>query len=238
MKLHHKSHLFGQTIVERHFPSEYEELTEVFTKTPLPLRDAQPYSTGRRSTPKRQWRTIGGTKKRILLPVDLPSLNVAFDVQLRKKHWSPQPYASDDVFAVTGDRSRGDFAKNNVFVEVEFGNTASLFRDLFKFQIASRERKGDVAVLVVGLRRLMKFHDSGVATFEKVDAMLPYLRIALQMPVWIVGLEPESWDDIRQRYEEMLTVAQDHGEECLPYETAFGVDIHIEDEPPTGSTGQ
>jgi hypothetical protein len=230
LKLHHRSHLFGQTIVERHFSTEYGELVDVLSNTPIRLREAGP--------PKRQWRKVGGGKKRILLPVDLPSLNISYDDQLRHRGWHSQPYASDDVFAVTGDRSRGDFEKNGVFVEVEFGNTASLFRDLFKFQIASRERKGEVAVLVVGIRKLMKFHDSGVATFEKLDSMLPYLRIAVQMPIWIIGLEPDGWDEIRERYEEMQAVVESQGEGAISFPDAFGVDIPIENEPPTGSEDQ
>ena len=48
----------------------------------------------------------------------------------------------------------GDFAKGGIFVEVEFGNMASAFRDLFKFQIASRSGAGRLGVLVVASDRV------------------------------------------------------------------------------------
>jgi Restriction endonuclease BglII len=230
MKLHHESHLFGQTIVREHFRDEYNELVELLTVTGVPLRSAGPFTTGQKKVPKRQSKMVRGERKKLLLPADLPALNEEFDKRLRTQHWSSQPYTRDDVFATTKDRSRGDFERNGVFVEVEFGNTASVFRDFFKFQVANRERIGEVAVLVTGTRQLMKFHDSGVTTFEKVQQTIPYLRIAVQMPVWIIGLEPDSWEPIRVRYNEMNEEATAHGDVCLTYDEAFGAPLPVDEE--------
>jgi Restriction endonuclease BglII len=231
MEIRSESHLYGETIVREHFANEYAELLQLLRSSDVPLRAAGPYSVGRGAPPKRQNRKIGGTTKKILLPADMPALNIAFDRALRANGWRSQPYASDDVFASAGDKSRGDFERNGVFVEVEFGNTASLFRDLFKFQVANRERKGEVAVLITGTRMLMKFHDSGVATFEKMKSMLPYLAVSIQMPIWIVGIEPSGWDRIRHRYDEMLSVANHNDEDCHPFEAVFGSELPVESEP-------
>jgi hypothetical protein len=231
MHLEHSSHLFGQTIIREHFPNEYTQLLFALENTELPLRPAGPFTTGRGGAPKRQSRRVaGGEKRKLLLPANMPRLNEIYDEVLRAEDWTPQPYAADDVFAVTGSQSKGDFAKNGVFVEVEFGNTASLFRDLFKFQVASRERQGEVAVLITATRKLMKFHDSGVATYEKVVSMLPYMRIGVQMPIWIVGIEPVEWEPVRQRYKEMFATATENGDKCITFEDAFGADLPVEED--------
>ena len=229
MHLHEESHLHGKTIIEHDFPEEYAELTAVLTSADVPLREPGPYQEGRGKPPKRQSR--GG--KMFLLPADLPSLNKEFDAAFRALDWQPQPYASDKVFALTKDRSRGDFQKNGVFVEVEFGNTASMFRDLFKFQVANRERKGEVAVLVTPVSRLARLHDSGVTTFEKIQGLMPYLAVSIQMPIWVIGLEPESFDSLRIRYGQMAAEAEAHGQLCHSVDDAMRGDF-TEDENESG----
>ena len=42
------------------------------------------------------------------------------------------------------------------------------------------------------------------------------------MPVWIVGIEPASWDPIKNRYDRMYRVATDNGVICHGFETVFG----------------
>jgi hypothetical protein len=51
------------------------------------------------------------------------------------------------------------------------------------------------------------------------------MRIGIQMPVWIVGLEPTSWDGIRDRYNRMFAVATDHDVPCHPFESVFGATL-------------
>lgn len=222
MKLVEASHLFGRTIVENDFPDEFAELMDVLTGTAVPLRPAAPFESGRGKPPKRQRRKIKGAERFILLPADLPALNVLVDKQLRTKDWESQPYASLDVMTASKDGSKGDFAKNGVFVEVEFGNTASLFRDLFKFQVANRERQGQVAVLVTPVRALARLHDSGITTYEKVEQLLPYMSVGIQMPIWIIGLEPDDIAPLRDRYVEMFESAMANSVDCHPLEAALG----------------
>jgi hypothetical protein len=222
------SHLFGETIIRTHFASQAEDIIAVLGRMEVPLRDARPFASGRgkANVPKRQSKG----KKYTLYPADLPALNVALDSQLRQRGWTAQPYASADVFASTKDRSRGDFFKDGVFVEVEFGNTASLFRDLFKFQVASRERQGEAAILVVAYRGLARFHDSGIATFEKLQSVKEYLSLVIQMPIWMIGIKPplqrlkEAYEDM---YEEAVNVG---GLECRSWSAALGGDYEEDGE--------
>jgi hypothetical protein len=222
MRLTEESHLFGRTIVEHDFPQQYSELMDVLSRTQVPLRDSGPFATGRGKPPKRQKRRIKGQNKYILLPADLPALNVSLDQQLRAKGWDRQPFASLDILTKTKDSSKGDFAKAGVFVEVEFGNTASMFRDLFKFQVANRERQGEVAVLVTAVKALARLHDSGITTYQKVEQLIPYMSVGVQMPIWIIGLEPDDIKPLRARYMEMFQVAEANGVECHPLDVALG----------------
>ena len=101
---------------------------------------------------------------------------------------------------------------------------ASAFRDLFKFQIASRSGAGRLGVLVVASDKVARFFDQGVATYEQVVRLLPYMGIGLQLPTVVVGLDLNDWTPIRARYEEMRAVAEANGLDCHPFEAVFGVE--------------
>lgn len=221
------SHLFGETIAEHGFPVEYDELLEILGSTALPLREAEPFTErGRPTTPKRQMKRVGGRRAAALFPVDQAALNRELQDRLRAVGWTAEPVATGHPLGTAADLAlRGDFAKEGLFVEVEFGNSASLFRDLFKFQVASRSGAGEVAVLIVATAHLAKFFDSGVATFEQATGLIPYMRIGIQMPVWIVGIEPASWEPIKDRYDIMHRVATEHGVTCHAFETVFGEEL-------------
>jgi hypothetical protein len=220
------SHLHGDVIAEHSFPLEYDSLIGLIGALEIPLRDAGPFrDTGRPLSPKRHVRSIGGLKKPFLLPVDQGALNGAIKKQLRAEGWSTEPVASGGL--VAGDERlglRGDFARGKVFVEVEFGNAASFFRDLFKFQVANRAQKGDVGVLLVATDKFARFFDSGVTTFEGAQRAKPYMAIGLQMPVWIIGIEPLSFDSIGARYAEMWEVCQANGVDCHDFNSVMTSD--------------
>ena len=205
------------------------ELKSVLTSVDVPLRPASPFTTtGRPATPKRQKKSFRGQHRYALMPIDQSAWNVAINAGLKNAGWTCQPVANH-ASEMVGANLVGDFVKNRVFVEVEFGNVASVYRDLFKFQIASRANTCDVAVLVAATSRLARLFDQGVASFEYLLTLREYLSIGLQMPVWIVGLDASNWTDIHQRYDEMYAVATANGIECHPFEVAASADS--DDEP-------
>lgn len=233
------SHLHGGTILEHDFPGEHIDLLDVLSEIDVPLRAADEFTTNTRPLrPKRQARTFLGVRKPALMPADLPTLNGELDHALDAKGWDSQPIASTSAMGGEAELLglKGDFVKNKVFVEVEFGNVASLFRDLFKFQIANRSGLGDVGVLIVATDRLARFHDQGVATYEAAQRLLPYLAIGIQMPIWIVGIEPTEWSGLRARYEEMWQRCADNGVDCHRFDAVYGVPETIADEPEDGAS--
>lgn len=224
------SHLYAETIAEGDFRDEWEELLDVLGAVDPPLRSAGPFTSGGRPpTPKRQFRTIGGVRRYAMFPIDQAAFNSILDGRLRGLGWARQPIARGDLVAgPIPNNLLGDFAKGGIFVEVEFGNMASGFRDLFKFQIASRSGAGRLGVLVVAADRVARFFDQGVATFEQVTRLLPYMGIGLQLPTVVIGLDLNDWSPVSRRYEEMRNVAESNGLECHSFEAVFGAPLQLE----------
>ena len=211
------------------FASEWKALQDILKNAPLPLRAAGPFTaTGRPMTPKRQTRVLAGKRALALLPIDQVALNAYLDASLGALGWDRQPLVLGSSFGAELDSYlKGDFALNGVFVEVEFGNTASLFRDLFKFQIAGRSGVGKVGVLVVATGPMTRLFDSGVATFEQAEKLLPAMNIGLALPTVIVGLEIDDWNPVRDRFVEMKAVVEGQGLICHGFEA-----VRKFDEPP------
>jgi len=49
--------------------------------------------------------------------------NKAFEIEFAKFNWTLQPLLYNDPKLI------GDFQKNDIFIEVQFGNSATLYRD-------------------------------------------------------------------------------------------------------------
>jgi hypothetical protein len=214
-------HRDADAILEGRFSSAWTELRETLAEISPPLRAAEPFTLGKRpDTPKRHKVKTSPVTYR-MLPIDQSELNFEIDRRLKTLGWKSQPYA---IEAVTGEKLptflQGDFAKQSVFVEVEFGNQASLFRDLFKFQIAGQTNAGQVGILVTATSQVARFFDSGVATFEQAQRLLPFMRIGLSLPTAIIGLDlsDEDWGRVEKRYAEMQAVAETNGVVCRSFD--------------------
>ena len=219
-------HQHGQTICEHDFPDEASSLVNTLSLLEPPVYQIDGFDeTSRPKKPKRQMRPLPGVgRKPFLMPVDQSSMNKAISRALRTDGWSSEPVAAGPMASPeTPLGLKGDFVRNGVFVEVEFGNVASMHRDFFKFQIANRAGAGAVGVLIVATDRLARFFDSGVATFEIASKSRPFLAIGVQMPIWIIGIEPDDFEfAIGPRYREMWELCRSNGVECHPWEDALG----------------
>lgn len=131
---------------------------------------------------------------------DLPSLsrpefNKRLDAIFQKKGWAAQPliFESDnDAYA------RFDFLKDRVGVEVQFGHSSFIGIDLLKFQVASYSNLNsiDFGVYITTTtafqKHMEKVHGQkwkGSLTFEKVVRYLPHIRSAIQVPIYVIGVD-------------------------------------------------
>jgi hypothetical protein len=122
-----------------------------------------------------------------------PGFNSLLRERFITKGWEDQPY-------VFGDRSdpgaRMDFLKERVGIEVEFGHSSFLGIDLLKFQVSSfsGQDRIDVGVYMVTTRefqsKMTEYGNNwtGSLTFEKVTRYLPHLKSAIQVPVYVIGV--------------------------------------------------
>ena len=91
-----------------------------------------------------------------------------------------------------------DFLKERIGIEVGFGHASFLGIDLLKFQVASYSAldKIDLGVYVVTTSKFQKFMRAdcqqkweGSLTFEKVRKYLPHFKSAIQVPIYVVGID-------------------------------------------------
>lgn len=125
-------------------------------------------------------------------------LNQYIKLSLVQKGWSAEPDASPDDI---NDALRFDFEKDleindtetlKVRIEVEFGNAASYYRDLYKFQRAFTYKNADICILILPLNKLSTRIDSGLANFEKAKRELPDSILSTTVPIIVIGLENDT----------------------------------------------
>ena len=123
-----------------------------------------------------------------------PGFNKALRESFVAKGWTDQPYVFGD------DEELGakmDFLKERVGIEVGFGHASFIGIDLLKFQVSSYSALDqiDVGIYVVTTRRFQKHMASlnqnweGGLTFEKVKRYLPHFKSAIQVPIYVLGVD-------------------------------------------------
>lgn len=124
-----------------------------------------------------------------------PHFNEVLKDLFAKKGWESQP----SVFDERRDPSaKMDFLKERVGIEVGFGHASFIGIDLLKFQITSYSGldKIDVGVYIVTTRNFQKTMKKeynqkweGSLTFEKVRRYLPHFKSAIQVPIYVIGID-------------------------------------------------
>jgi len=124
-----------------------------------------------------------------------PKFNEILDKQFPEKGWERQPA----VFGEPGDpAAKMDFLKERIGIEVEFGHSSFLGIDLLKFQVCSYSGldKIDAGIYIVTTKDFQKimrtnFNQNweGSLTYEKVLRYLPHFKSAIQVPIYVIGLE-------------------------------------------------
>ena len=123
-----------------------------------------------------------------------PAFNKVLRESFVSKGWTDQPY----VFGEDEELgAKMDFLKDRVGIEVGFGHASFIGIDLLKFQVSSYSALDqiDVGIYVVTTRRFQKYLASlkqnweGSLTFEKVARYLPQFKSAIQVPIYVLGID-------------------------------------------------
>jgi hypothetical protein len=119
-------------------------------------------------------------------------MNVYFDRRFAiDDGWQHHPLATK--IAESGLRAdfRKAFGKLSVQVEVQFGNMARWYSDIFKFQTAYSQGLIQAAISIVPTAALGRRVDSNVANYERALRELPSAELSITLPILLIGLEPD-----------------------------------------------
>jgi hypothetical protein len=115
--------------------------------------------------------------------------NKAFQMEFAARKWTAQPRLCDHP------RLIGDFQKNDVFVEIQFGNSATLYRDYYKFHYGLTHGLLSLAVLIVPTKPTDFFptRPASVGNMAEFDlAYRCFMLLPIPVPILLIGLLPEN----------------------------------------------
>ncbi len=115
--------------------------------------------------------------------------NKAFSVEFASLGWEQQPRLRVEP------RLIGDFRKGLVFVEIQFGNSSTLYRDYYKFQYGLANGLLSLAVLIVPIKSGEFFPTRLNSVLNMAEYNLAHTCLAvlpINVPVLLVGLLPEN----------------------------------------------
>ena len=115
--------------------------------------------------------------------------NKALTVEFSKMGWKLQPKLYKNP------RLIGDFSKNDVFVEVQFGNIATLYRYYYKFHYGLTHNLLSLAVLIVPSKAKDFFPNRGnsVSNMAEFKVAKKYFKLLpIPVPILLIGLLPEN----------------------------------------------
>lgn len=119
------------------------------------------------------------------LDLDQVATNEVIEERFVELGWETQPR----IVSRTESRLVADFKKGVIQVEVQFGNMARWYTDIFKFLLSYAGDDIEVGVLIVPMKRIANRIDENVVNFERVARELPHAKMAVTIPVWLLGLE-------------------------------------------------
>jgi hypothetical protein len=115
--------------------------------------------------------------------------NKALEIEFCKFNWVLQPLLYNDPKLI------GDFQKNDVFVEVQFGNSATLYRDYYKFHYGLTHNLLSLAVLIVPTdpKTFFPTRPASVNNMAEFDLAYKYFKLLpIPVPILLIGLLPEN----------------------------------------------
>jgi len=102
----------------------------------------------------------------------------------KNKHWEVTP----KIISGSTSELKADAKKGKVQVEVQFGNMARWYTDVFKFLLSYSADDIEVGVLVVPMKATADKIDENVAYYERVLRELPHAKMGITIPIWVVGV--------------------------------------------------
>lgn len=115
--------------------------------------------------------------------------NKAFEIEFKKYHWKLRPTLYNNPKLI------GDFQKNDIFIEVQFGNSATIYRDYYKFHYGLTHKLLSLAVLIVPTnpKQFFPTRPNSVFNMAQFDFANRYFSLLpIPVPILLIGLLPEN----------------------------------------------
>lgn len=112
----------------------------------------------------------------------------AFDIAFSEYKWCLAQGRSHDPARLTGD-----YSKNNVFVEIQFGESSTVFRDYLKFHNNFTNGLSSLSVLIVPAnpKEFFPTKSKNIQGMIEFDFACKYFRLMpVPVPVLLIGLLP------------------------------------------------
>jgi len=139
---------------------------------------------------KVEWRSSFNLTKDNIKYEHQRAYNLAFGLEFEKlSDWKPQPLLHDKP------RLIGDFQKNDVFVEIQFGNSSTIYRDYYKFHYGLTHKLLSLAVMIVPTKPKDFFptRPRSVQNMAEFDLACRYFNLLpIPVPIIVIGLLPEN----------------------------------------------
>jgi hypothetical protein len=134
-----------------------------------------------------------GKSKNEKLDVVQQALNTYCDRSFSvENQWDYHPLATE----IEDSKLAADFAKSyedvTIQAEVQFGNMARWYSDIFKFQTAYSQGKINLGLCIVPMFNLAKRIDENVANFERASRELPSAKLSITLPILLIGVYPDE----------------------------------------------
>lgn len=169
------SYRFAKEIIEHESHQEaFNEIIEVVRNCPL-------------------FTWPGKSDKNPNLDVIQQLTNAYFDIQFHNLcDWEYHPAATE----IPGSRLKTDFRKTfgalTIQTEVQFGNMARWYSDIFKFQTAYSQEMIKMGLCIIPFHDLGRRIDSNVTNFERCIREIQSAEMSITLPILFIGLKVDD----------------------------------------------
>ncbi len=166
------SYRHAEAILLHEFAQEMQEITDV-------IATVQWQASPKGPTPR-----VRDGRQVAMLSINQAATNREFDREIEQRGWERHPR----IVSQSESRLVADFKKGPIQIEVQFGNMARWYTDIFKFLLSYAADDIEIGVLIVPMQCSARQIDENVVYFERVVRELPHAKMAVTIPVWVVGV--------------------------------------------------
>ena len=135
----------------------------------------------------------GKSAKNAKLLVVQQLMNTYFDRRFAVDYgWEHHPLATGIPSSNLAADFRKSFAGITVQAEIQFGNMARWYSDIFKFQAGYSKSLIQCGLSVVPMASLARQIDSNIVNFERAKRELPSAELSITLPILLIGVEPDD----------------------------------------------